>query len=268
MLLISLLLAAVTAFFVPPDAQYLGYYDLKTLACLFSVLAVVAALRDLNIFAALSQRLVRTFGSVRSVAAMLIIITMLGSMLLTNDTALLTFLPLSWFVMHSTGQDKHIPLLFVLQNCAANLCGMLTPFGNPQNLYLFSYYNIPTSEFLSIMLPPFVMSTVLILLCCFAFPRTRLSVPDAAVSVNGRRAAVYGLLFALAVAMVLRAVPYAVGLVVIAAALLAMRSKRWTGGCWRPLPRSSPFPAIFRAWRLSTRCLHGCFRTERCSYPR
>ena len=194
MLLISLLLAAVTAFFVPPDAQYLGYYDLKTLACLFSVLAVVAALRDLNIFAALSQRLVRTFGSVRSVAAMLIIITMLGSMLLTNDTALLTFLPLSWFVMHSTGQDKHIPLLFVLQNCAANLCGMLTPFGNPQNLYLFSYYNIPTSEFLSIMLPPFVMSTVLILLCCFAFPRTRLSVPDAAVSVNGRRAAVYGLL--------------------------------------------------------------------------
>ena len=195
MLLISLLLAAVTAFFVPPDAQYLGYYDLKTLACLFSVLAVVAALRDLNIFAALSQRLVRTFGSVRSVAAMLIIITMLGSMLLTNDTALLTFLPLSWFVMHSTGQDKHIPLLFVLQNCAANLCGMLTPF---------------------------VMSTVLILLCCFAFPRTRLSVPDAAVSVNGRRAAVYGLLFALAVAMVLRAVPYAVGLVVIAAALLAL----------------------------------------------
>ena len=115
MLLISLLLAAVTAFFVPPDAQYLGYYDLKTLACLFSVLAVVAALRDLNIFAALSQRLVRTFGTVRSVAAMLIIITMLGSMLLTNDTALLTFLPLSWFVMHSTGQDKHIPLLFVLR---------------------------------------------------------------------------------------------------------------------------------------------------------
>lgn len=205
MLLISLLLAAVTAFFVPPDAQYLGYYDLKTLACLFSVLAVVAALRDLNIFAALSQRLVRTFGTVRSVAAMLIMITMLGSMLLTNDTALLTFLPLSWFVMHSTGQDKHIPLLFVLQNCAANLCGMLTPFGNPQNLYLFSYYNIPTSEFLSIMLPPFAMSTVLILLCCFAFPRTRLSVPDAAVSVNGRRAAVYGLLFALAVAMVLLA---------------------------------------------------------------
>lgn len=84
MLLISLLLAAVTAFFVPPDAQYLGYYDLKTLACLFSVLAVVAALRDLNIFAALSQRLVRTFGTVRSVAAMLIIITMLGSMLLLS----------------------------------------------------------------------------------------------------------------------------------------------------------------------------------------
>lgn len=232
MLLIALLLAAATAFFVPPDAKYLGYYDLKTLACLFSVLAVVAALRDLNVFEALSQRLVRVFHSVRSVAAMLIIITMLGSMLLTNDTALLTFLPLSWFVMHSTGQEKHIPLLFILQNCAANLCGMLTPFGNPQNLYLFSFYGIPTSEFLSIMTPPFALSTAMILLCCFAFPRTRLSVPDASVTVNGRRAAAYGLLFALAVAMVLRAVPYGIGLAVITAALLvldrhALKSVDW-----------------------------------------
>lgn len=232
MLLIALMLAAATAFFVPPDAQYSDYYDMKTLACLFGVLAVVAALRDLDVFAALSQRLVRTFCSVRSVAAMLIIITMLGSMLLTNDTALLTFLPLSWFVMHSTGQDRYVPLLFVLQNCAANLCGMLTPFGNPQNLYLFSFYSIPTHEFLSIMAAPFAMSTVMILLCCFAFPKTRLCVPDAEVTVDRRRAAAYGLLFALAVAMVLRAVPYGVGAVIIAAALLvldrrALKSVDW-----------------------------------------
>ena len=92
MLVISLLAAAATAFFVPPDSAYLGYYDLKTLSCLFSVLAVVGALRDLDIFSALSQRMVHTFSTVRGVCTALVIITMFGSMLLTNDTALLTFL--------------------------------------------------------------------------------------------------------------------------------------------------------------------------------
>ena len=130
MLAISLLAAAATAFFVPPDRDYLGYYDLKTLSCLFSVLAVVGALRDLQIFSALSQRMVRTFSTVRGVCTALVVITMFGSMLLTNDTALLTFLPLGWFVLSSTGQEKHAALLFILQNCAANLCGMITPSGS------------------------------------------------------------------------------------------------------------------------------------------
>ena len=107
MLVISLLAAVVTAFFVPPDRDYLGYYDLKTLACLFCVLAVVGALRDLHIFSALSQRMVHTFSTVRGVCTALVVITMFGSMLLTNDTALLTFLPLGWFVLSSTGQEKH-----------------------------------------------------------------------------------------------------------------------------------------------------------------
>ena len=169
MLVISLLAAVVTAFFVPPDRDYLGYYDLKTLACLFCVLAVVGALRDLHIFSALSQRMVHTFSTVRGVCTALVVITMFGSMLLTNDTALLTFLPLGWFVLSSTGQEKHTALLFILQNCAANLCGMITPFGNPQNLYLFSYYGLSTKTFFSAMLPPFILSTVLILLCCLVF---------------------------------------------------------------------------------------------------
>ena len=219
MLVISLLAAVVTAFFVPPDRDYLGYYDLKTLACLFCVLAVVGALRDLHIFSALSQRMVHTFSTVRGVCTALVVITMFGSMLLTNDTALLTFLPLGWFVLSSTGQEKHTALLFILQNCAANLCGMITPFGNPQNLYLFSYYGIPAGTFFSVMLPPFILSTVLILLCCLLFPKDRLTVPEAQVVVDRRRAVVYGGLFCLAVAMVLRLIPYGPGLAVIVLAL-------------------------------------------------
>ena len=219
MLVISLLAAVVTAFFVPPDRDYLGYYDLKTLACLFCVLAVVGALRDLHIFSALSQRMVHTFSTVRGVCTALVVITMFGSMLLTNDTALLTFLPLGWFVLSSTGQEKYTALLFILQNCAANLCGMITPFGNPQNLYLFSYYGLSTKTFFSAMLPPFILSTVLILLCCLVFPKEQLFVPEAQVTVDSCRAVIYGGLFCLAVAMVLRLVPYVLGLTVIVLAL-------------------------------------------------
>ena len=205
MLVISLLAAIVTAFFVPPDRDYLGYYDLKTLACLFCVLAVVGALRDLHIFSALSQRMVHTFSTVRGVCTALVVITMFGSMLLTNDTALLTFLPLGWFVLSSTGQEKHTALL--------------TPFGNPQNLYLFSYYGLSTKTFFSAMLPPFILSTVLILLCCLVFPKEQLFVPEAQVTVDSCRAVIYGGLFCLAVAMVLRLVPYVLGLTVIVLAL-------------------------------------------------
>lgn len=196
------------------------------------MLAVVGALRDMNIFAALSQRLVRSFGSVRSVCTALVIITMAASMLLTNDTALLTFLPLGWFVLDCTGQRKHVPLLFVLQNCGANLSGMITPFGNPQNLYLYSYYGIGTGDFVSIMLPPFLISTALILAGCLLFPKTKLSVPDTTVRIEPLRTAVYAALFCLAVAMVLRAVPYAIGAAVTLAVLLVLDRRAIAGLDW------------------------------------
>ena len=163
--------------------------------------------------------MVRTFSTVRGVCTALVVITMFGSMLLTNDTALLTFLPLGWFVLSSTSQDKHTALLFILQNCAANLCGMITPFGNPQNLYLFSYYGLSTKTFFSVMMPPFLLSAVLILLCCLAFPKEQLSVPEARIAIDSRRAVTYGVLFCLAVAMVLRLVPYILGLIIIVLAL-------------------------------------------------
>ena len=232
MLLIALLAAGITVAFVPPDKGYLGYYDARTLACLFCVLAVVCALRNMDLFSALSQQLVQLFHTTRSVVTALVLITLVGSMLLTNDTALLTFLPLSWFVLHATGQDRHLAFTFILQNCAANFGGMLTPFGNPQNLYLFSYYHIASTEFIGIMLPPFLLSIALILLCRFFVPKDPLAVPEEPIRLDQKRAVVYALLFCLAVAMVLRVVPYGVGLVIIPAVLLvldrnALKSVDW-----------------------------------------
>lgn len=229
---IAVLAAAVTAVFVPPDAAYLGYYDVKTLSCLLCVLAVVGALRRVGLFPLLAQRLVQVFHTTRGAVTALVGITLVGSMLLTNDTALLTFLPLSWFVLERTGQTKWTALTFILQNCAANLGGMLTPFGNPQNLYLFNHYNIPNGEFLSIMLPPFLLSTALILLCCLFLPREGLTVPRQETLPDKRRTAVYGVLFCVAVAMVLRGIPYWLGLLVIVMALLVLDRRALLGVDW------------------------------------
>ena len=179
----------------PPDRDYAGYYDIKTLVCLFSVLAVVGALRDMQVFAALSQRMVRTFRTVRSVCTALVIVTMFGSMLLTNDTALLTFLPLSWFVLQATGQEKARRHALYSAKLRRKPLRYDHALRNPQNLYLFSFFNIPIGTFIAIMLPPFLLSTALILLCCLTFPKEALCVPEAVVTLEPRRAAAYGLLF-------------------------------------------------------------------------
>ena len=230
---IAVLAAAVTACFVPPDRTYLGYYDVRTLSCLLCVLAVVCALRSVGLFPVLAQRLVHIFHTTRGVAISLVLITLFGSMLLTNDTALLIFLPLSWFVLHAAHQEQLAASVFILQNCAANLGGMLTPFGNPQNLYLFNHYGIPNGEFVSIMLPPFLLSTALILLGCFLLIRQQpLTVPEQTAALDKKRTAVYLALFALAVAMVLRVVPYLIGSAVILLALLVLDRKALLGVDW------------------------------------
>ena len=164
---IAFFAAAVTCFFVPPDKKYLDYFDFKTLTCLFCVLAVVCALKNIRVFYMLAQKIVVLFKNARMSVLALVYITFIGSMLIANDMALLTFLPLGWFVLSTTGKEKYMAFTFIMQNIAANLGGMLTPFGNPQNLFLYTKFNIPNGEFMAIMAPPFVLSVVLITVCCF-----------------------------------------------------------------------------------------------------
>lgn len=139
-LCVAILAAAISTCFVPPDAAYLGYFDLRTLSCLFLTLAVVAALRNIKFFTILARKIVAVAGNLRTLALALIYITFIGSMLIANDMALITFLPLGYFALTAAKQEKHMAYIFILQNISANLGGMLTPFGNPQNLYLYSYF--------------------------------------------------------------------------------------------------------------------------------
>lgn len=222
-MVVALIAATVTCFFVPPDKAYLNYFDLKTLTCLFCVLAVVCALKNIHFFYMLAKRIVRLFKNARMSILALVYITFLGSMLIANDMALLTFLPLGLLVLKSTGKIKYMAFTFIMQNIAANLGGMLTPFGNPQNLYLYSKFHIPNLEFMGIMAPPFVVSVLLITVCCMIFVKPDpLELKDEPMSIPVGKAVVYLLLFALAIAIVFRGVPYWIGLIIIPAVLIFM----------------------------------------------
>ncbi len=224
---IALLAAAITCLFVPFDKQYLSYFDFKTLTCLFCTLAVVCALKNIYFFRIAAYNIVCLFKNSRAVVLALVYITFLGSMLIANDMALLTFLPLGYFVLSSTRKMELLRFVFIMQTIAANLGGMITPFGNPQNLYLYSFYSINTAEFMGIMLLPFVIAILLITLCClFIVPKEPLELVEGCYKkMSGWRAAVYLVLFAFSIFIVFRTIPFYWGLIVIPLALLFLDRK-------------------------------------------
>ena len=220
-LCIAAVLAVITCFIVPPDKEYIGYFDFKTLTCLFCTLAVVCALKNIRFFTILARTIVRKSGTLRTAVTTLIFITFFGSMLIANDMALLTFLPLGYYVLSAAKKEEYMAYTFILQNIAANLGGMLTPFGNPQNLYLYTKFNIPTHEFVQIMFVPFIASTAMILICCMLVSKEKIVLADE----NNEQfpklhASFYIILFALSIIIVFRVIPYWIGLIIIFVSLL------------------------------------------------
>jgi len=220
---IAFLCALVTSIIVPVDKEYIEYFDFKTLTCLFCVLAVVCALKNISFFYILARKIVQLFKNTRASILALVYITFIGSMLIANDMALLTFLPLGFLVLTTTGKEKYMAFTFIMQNIAANLGGMLTPFGNPQNLYLYSKFNIPNLEFMAIMAPPFILAVALITVCCLVFVKSEaLELNDEKIELDPKKTVIYLLLFALSILIVFRGIPYWIGLIVIPAVLFFM----------------------------------------------
>ena len=226
---IAFVAAIISAFFVPPNREYFSYFDYKTLTCLFCILAVVCALKNVNFFYIVSRKIIHYFKTTRFCVLALICITFIGSMLIANDMALLTFLPLGYYVLSATHHRKYMAFTFVMQNIAANLGGMLTPFGNPQNLYLFSKFNIPADEFIQIMAPPFIVAITLIILCCIIFiPSEKIALPDKPLKINYIKIFLLIILFLFSIVIIFRGVPFWTGLVVIPISILIIDRKALT----------------------------------------
>ncbi len=226
-LIVAFCAALASSVIVPPDEKYLSYLDLRTLTCLFCTLAVICGLRNIRFFTVVARKLVSLSGTTRKTVISLLMITFIGSMLIANNMALITFLPLGYIALNETGNKKYLCYTFIMQNIAANLGGMVTPFGNPQNLFLYNKFNIPTGEFTLIMLPPFLLSIALILLSVFVFVKNETVELNCAddTKLPAKKTALYLILFAFSLLIVFRLIHFVIGLILIPAAMIILDKK-------------------------------------------
>ena len=165
-LCVAALLAVLSMFFIPPDAVYGGYLDYRVLALLFCLMTIMQGFQRTGLFAALGNRLLRRVSTTRQLTLVLVLLCFFTSMWITNDVALLTFVPFTILILKIAGLKKHLIPILCLQTIAANLGSMLTPVGNPQNLYLYSISKMSLMQFLEIMAPLSGISLVVIVILC------------------------------------------------------------------------------------------------------
>lgn len=221
----ALVLAVISAFLVPPSLDYVGYIDFHVLALLFSLMLVVAGLQKSGAFTLLTDKLLQRVKSTRSLSAVLIGVCFFTSMLITNDVALITFVPLSVMLLGKEKNEKLLMLVVVLQTIAANLGSGLTPIGNPQNLYLYSLSGMQLGEFLSVMLLPTLVSGVLLAVAVFLIRPCEIernTSQETAEVVTVKKLLPWAALFALCLLAVLHLVHYLIMLAVVTIAVVLL----------------------------------------------
>ena len=225
-LLIAALAALISCFLVPPDARYLDYLDLRTLSLLYCLMVVVAGLRQAGLFAHLAHTLCASVRNVRAIGLLLVLLSFFSAMLITNDVALLTFVPFAVVVLGMADRKRELVHIVVLQTVAANLGSMLTPVGNPQNLYLYSYYDLAFGDFLRATLPMWLLSLALVSLACLPLSGAPLHVfLGEEPGIEKRGLWLYLALFAVCLLVVLRVLRWPVMFAIVLLVLLALDRK-------------------------------------------
>lgn len=181
---IAFLLAVVSMFFIPPSVNYFSYIDFRVLALLFSLMAVVRGFSSIGVFTRLGTLLLHKVHSLRTLAALFVFLCFFFSMLITNDVALITFVPFTILVLSMADQRQALIPVIVLETIAANLGSMLTPLGNPQNLYLYTISGLSLWDFIRIMLPYSFVSAILLLIFILFLPKDTVSTATAANTAN------------------------------------------------------------------------------------
>lgn len=181
---IAFLLAVISIFFVSPSKNYISYIDFRVLALLFCLMAVVRGFSSIGVFTRLGTMLLTHVHSLRMLSALFIFLCFFFSMLITNDVVLITFVPFTILVLSMAEQKKFLIPVIVLETIAANLGSMLTPLGNPQNLYLYTISGLSIGAFVRIMLPYSFVSAILLLIFILFLPKDTVSTATAANTAN------------------------------------------------------------------------------------
>lgn len=213
----------VSMFFVPPSAAYIDYIDFRVLALLFCLMAVVAGLQRHGLFDSLARHVLTGRMKRRTLFAELILLPFFSSMLVTNDVALITFVPFAILILELTGQQEHLIFIIVMQTVAANLGSMATPVGNPQNLYIYSAFHLSAGDFFQVVLLYTIAAFPLLLFSVFLCPKGEISVelPESENPVDKRFIGMYLILFVLCLLSVFHVLHYGILLAVICITLAA-----------------------------------------------
>ena len=214
--------AAASMALNPPSAAYLNYIDWRVLTLLFCLMAVVAGLQECGVFAVLAQRLLAGERRMRFVTLALVLLPFFVSMLVTNDVALITFVPFAVLVLGLIGRMERLIYVVVLQTIAANLGSMATPVGNPQNLYIYANYELSAGQFFSAMLPLTLVSLVGLTVACLCVKPEgiRVTFAEKAEIRSPGHLILMILLFVLCLLSVFRVLPYPALLPVVLAGML------------------------------------------------
>lgn len=207
-LVIAFLAALVTVFIIPPDSGYGGYINRSVLIQLFCLMTAIGGFRSVGIFENSTAILLKKAGNIRRLGIIFAIVCFFTSMLVTNDVALITFVPLTLMVFDRIKDEKSRILTIVLETAAANLGSMVTPFGNPQNLFIYDKYKLTLGDFFGTMLPSATVSLVLLLLMCMILPKEKCTAESsAAQNISKTKTAIYSALFIVCLLTVFRVIP-------------------------------------------------------------
>jgi Na+/H+ antiporter NhaD/arsenite permease-like protein len=220
-LCIAWILAIISAFFVHPSKEYLGYIDFRSLGILWGLMVIIQGLKENSVFDRIAGFLLSKVTKSWQLSAVLIFMCFFGSMLITNDVALITFVPFALMILHNCDREDMMIPTVVLQTVAANLGSMLTPIGNPQNLYLYGLTGMSLGRFVLIMLPFSLVSAVLLVLSLLIIPGREKSLSKSDRSSitsqfgSTRQIIIYAVLFVIALLTVVRILPWYVFAVIV-----------------------------------------------------
>lgn len=227
-LTIAILLAIISAFLIHPDKEYITYIDFRTLAILFCLMAVMAGLQKIGLFRFVAEKLLGKVNHIRGLIFILIMLCFFSSMFITNDVALITFVPFTFIVLKmilGEQSEKMIVPVVVMQTIAANLGSMLTPIGNPQNLYLYGKTTMNFGKFIVFMLPYTVIAFVLLAGWCLLFrhkgqKQIELHIEHSTeITQYKKQMIIYAVLFLLCILTVAHIIPYLITLGVVLVAV-------------------------------------------------